>query len=120
MQFIQKFLADQLWRGVFHTVDYPVPHHKSRSKTILLLEPIGQDIRYRLMIGDGETQTGMRLPIRVVKRQIRPVQTYTVNLSIKPALQRFFNLIKRKLDARRAAVDYQEARQISFHGSQFS
>jgi hypothetical protein len=44
----------------------------------------------------------------LVKRQIRPAQTDAVNFSIKPALQRFADLIERELDARRAAIDGQD------------
>ena len=120
MQFIQQFPRDQLRRGVLHAVDHPVSHRKDRFKTILLLDPINQEISCRFVIGDGETETGLRFSIRVVKHQIRPAQADAVNFSIKSALQRFFNLVQRELDTRRTDVDGQDARQISFHGSQSS
>ena len=45
MQFIQQFLGDQLGRGVFHAVDHPVSHRPDRLETLLLFEPINQEIR---------------------------------------------------------------------------
>jgi hypothetical protein len=76
---------------------------------ILLFKPINQGIRRRFVIGNGETATCLWLSIQVVKRQIRPAQADAVNLSIKPSLQRFADLVERELDARRAAVDGQDA-----------
>ena len=109
MQFIQQFLGDQLGRGVLHAVNHPVSHGPDRSKAILLFEPINQEIRCRLVIGGGEAAAVLLIPSRVVEGQIRPAQADAVNLSMKPSLQRFACLIQRELDARRAAIDRQDA-----------
>ena len=54
MQFIQQFLGDNLRLGVFHAVDHPVSHRPDRCETILLFEPVNQEIRRRFVIGGGE------------------------------------------------------------------
>jgi len=51
MQLIQQILGDDLGLGVFHPMDNPVSQRRDRSKSILLLEPVNQDIRARPVIG---------------------------------------------------------------------
>jgi hypothetical protein len=75
----------------------------------LNFEPINQEIRRRFVIGRVEVAAFLLFPGRVIKCQIRPAQADAVNLSMKPALQRFANLVQRKLDAGRTAVDGQDA-----------
>jgi hypothetical protein len=89
-------------------MDHAVSHRPYQFETILLFQPINQGIRRRFVIGGGEAETPLPFPDRVIERQIRPAQADAVNLSIKPALQRFACLVQRKLDARRAAIDGQD------------
>jgi hypothetical protein len=84
MQFIQQFLGDQFGLGVLHAVDHAVSHRPDRFETILLFEPINQEIRRRFVIGGGELAAVRLFPGRVMERQIRPAQADAVNLSISP------------------------------------
>ena len=93
MQFIQQFLGDQFRRGVLHAVDHPVSHRPDRFETILLFQPINQETRCRFVIGGGDATAVLLIPGRVMERQIRPAQADAVNLSIKPLLQRFFDMV---------------------------
>ena len=75
MQFIQQFLRDQLGRGVLHAVDHAVSHRLTDSKSVLLFEPINQEIRRRFVIGGGEIAAALLIRGRVIERQIRPAQS---------------------------------------------
>jgi hypothetical protein len=92
-----------------HAVDHAVSHRPDRSETILFFEPINQRIRCRLVIGGGDAATVLLILGRVVERQIRPAQANAVNPSIKPSFGRFACLVQRELDARRSAIDCQNA-----------
>ena len=87
-----------------------------RFETILIFEPINQEIRRRFVIGCGEAAAALLIRGRVIERQTRPAQADAVNLSIKPSLQRFANLVQCEPDTRRAAVDRQDAWLSGFHG----
>jgi hypothetical protein len=91
-----------------HAVDHSVSHSPDRFENILLFEPIHKKSRCRFVIGSGEPAAVLSIRGRLVERQIRPAQADTINLSIKPSLQRFAGLIQRELDARRAAIDRQD------------
>ena len=114
MQFIHQLRRDLFRLGMRHAMHHSVSHGLDRSEGLLRFEPINQETRGRFVIGGGEAATGLRLSIRVVKRQIRPAQADAVNLPIKPLLQRFAHLVQRELDARRAAVDRQDTGLIEF------
>ena len=100
MQFIQQFLGDNLGLDVFHPMDHAVSHRPDRFETMLLFEPIHQEIRGRFVIGGGEAAAVRLFPGWVIECQICPAQADAINLSIKPSLQRFFDMVKRELDAR--------------------
>ena len=117
MQFIQQVPGDQLGRGVSHAMDHPVSHRPNRFKTILLFQPINQGIRRRFVIGGSEIAALRLFPGRALERQIGPAQADAVNLPRKPPLRRSAGLIHREPDARRAAVNRQDAGQPEYHGS---
>jgi hypothetical protein len=68
------------------------------------------------MIGGGELAALRPFLRRFSERQIRPAQADAINLSMQPSLQRFFDMVERELDARRAAVDGQDEWVSWFHG----
>src|ERR1035441_5712660 len=81
-----------------------------------LFKPINQEIRGRFVVGGGEFAAPLLFHRRVIERQARPVQADAVNLSIKPSLKRFFEMVEREPDARGAAINRQDARASRFHG----
>ena len=93
---------------MFHAVDHAVPHRPDRFEIVLLFEPVNQNICRRPVIRSGDAKAFRLILGRGIERQIRPAQADAVNLSIQPAFQRFFNVVERKLDTRRAAIDGQD------------
>jgi hypothetical protein len=100
MQFIQQFPGDNLWVGMFHAVDHPVSHRLDCREIRLRFEPINQEIHRRFVLGRGEIAALLLFLGRIVERQIRSAQADTVNHSMQPSLQRFFDEVERELDAR--------------------
>jgi hypothetical protein len=61
------------------------------------------------VIRSGYRESVLAVGGRVVKAQIRAPHADAIDSSIKPPLERFADLVQRKLDARRAAVDREDA-----------
>ena len=74
MQFIQQFLSDHLGLGVFHAVDHAVSHGPDRCETVLLFEPINQEIRRRFVIGGGEAATVLLFPVGSLNVRFVPLR----------------------------------------------
>jgi hypothetical protein len=64
------------------------------------------------VVGGGKAAGDLRFSSRIVDDQIRTAQTDAIDLPIEPPPRRFACLIHREPDARRAAVDGQEAGQL--------
>ena len=68
------------------------------------------------MIGGFNVKTAILIPRRIFESEIRPAQADAIDFSMKRPLQRFANLIQGESDARRAAVNRQDARISLYHG----
>ena len=108
MQFIQQFPGDLLGLHMFHAVDYPVPNRFDCLESFLGFQPINEGIRRRWQIGGSDALTGAPAPRRVAVTQPGVPQSDAIHLAEKTPLQRCSSLIKRKLDARRAAIDAED------------
>ena len=97
MEFIQRFLRDNLRLGVLHPMNHPVPHRPDRSELILLFEPIHQEVCRRFVIVGGESATVLPIRGRLMECQIRPAQADAIDLSIKSSLQRVADLASANL-----------------------
>ena len=71
-----------------------------RSKSVLLFEPINQNIRRRPVIRGCDVDSVLRMACWVVEGQMGAAQTDAINLPMEPSLQWFAILVERELDAR--------------------
>ena len=66
-QFIQQFLRDQLRRGVLHAVNNAMPDRFHGTEIGLLLQPIDQKLRRRLVIGSIDLTALLLILVRDTK-----------------------------------------------------
>src|SRR6185437_13143766 len=86
MQFTQQLRRDGFWLGVLHAVDEAMAYASGRLEIWLFREPVQQELDRGLVIGGGKIASLSLFRSRVIERQVRPVQTNAVNLSVGRSL----------------------------------
>lgn len=108
MKFIQQFLRDTHRLRVFHAVDDSVAYRADGSETQVLLKPIDEAVRRRLVLGGFHAAAAFPIPSHVVESQTGAELADAVHRSMEPSFWRFVSPIEREFDARRASIDRQD------------
>ena len=117
VQFGEQLGRDPLWLGMLHAVHHAVSCGADRREDRLRLEPLEQETHRSTVIAGGKAAGAGRCSSGVVDDQIRAAQTDAIDLATETPPRRFAGLIHREADARRSAVDRQDAGQRRFHRS---
>ena len=95
---------------VLHAVHDAVPDRGERcDESALAFEPIDQRLHRRGVIGGDVAAARLPIAPRTDERQRGPGQADALDLAVQPPLERAADLVQREPDARRAAVDRQDA-----------
>jgi len=70
-----------------------------------------------VVVGGGHAAGDLPLSREIIDNEIRAARTDAINFSIQQPSQNIAGLINRKPDARRAAVDRQDAGRVRFYDS---
>jgi len=116
-QFREQPRRDPFRRRMPHAVHHAVAHGPDRREDRLLLQPAQQEIHRRAVVGGGHADGRPRLSRRLAGGQIRAAQTDAIDLPGQPPPRPCARLKHREPDARRSAVDGQDAGQRRFHES---
>lgn len=88
-----------------------VSYRVDRRAGWMRLEKVQQEADRRAVIGGGQAPRGLRFSPWIVDDEGCAPQTDAIDLRVEPAQERCAGLIDREADARRAAVDRQNAGQ---------